>query len=123
MSQDNNSNEDSKPVTVIVKRIAKKDKIREFEEWLSGIAKEVSKQEGNMGIDIIRPTTDKNNKYKFEYVIIFRFNSYDNLAKWEKSPIRNEWLQKGRKLVEADPDVQKMTGLEFWFTPYLARLS
>ena len=33
--------------------------------------------------------------------------------KWEKSPIRNEWLQKGRKLVEADPDVQKMTGLEF----------
>ena len=26
MSQDNNSNEDSKPVTVIVRRIAKKDK-------------------------------------------------------------------------------------------------
>ena len=123
MSQDNNdynkSNKDSKPVTVIVKRIAKKDKIKEFEEWLSGIAKEVSKQEGNMGIDIIRPTTvDKNNKSKLEYVIIFRFNNYDNLAKWEKSPIRNEWLQKGRKLVEADPDVQKMTGLEFWFTPY-----
>ena len=47
MTQDNNnydnSNKDSKPVTVIVKRIAKKDKIKEFEEWLSGIAKEVSK--------------------------------------------------------------------------------
>jgi uncharacterized protein len=68
-----------------------------------------------MGIDIIKPTNY--DKSKQEYVIIFRFNSYDNLTKWEKSPIRNEWLQKGRKLVESDPDVQKMTGLEFWFTP------
>ena len=114
----NNSNKYSKPVTVIVKRIAKKDRIKEFEEWLSGISKEVSRQEGSMGIDIIRPTHNINSsKSKLEYIVIFRFNNYDNLAKWEKSPIRNEWLQKGRKLVEADPDVQKMTGLEFWFTP------
>jgi antibiotic biosynthesis monooxygenase (ABM) superfamily enzyme len=116
--EDNNSNKYSKPVTVIVKRIAKKDRIKEFEEWLSGISKEVSRQEGSMGIDIIRPTHNTNSsKSKLEYIVIFRFNNYDNLAKWEKSPIRNEWLQKGRKLVEADPDVQKMTGLEFWFTP------
>ena len=122
MSENNNNNNDnsdkySNPVTVIVKRIAKKDKINEFEEWLSGISKEVSKQEGSMGIDIIRPTTD-NEESKSEYVIIFRFNNYDNLAKWEKSSIRNEWLKKGRELVEADPNVQKITGLEFWFTPY-----
>ena len=37
--EDNNDNKHSKPVTVIVKRIAKKDKIKEFEEWLSGISK------------------------------------------------------------------------------------
>ena len=78
------------------------------------ISKEVSKQDGNIWIDIIRPT----DKSKLEYVIIFRFNTYDSLTKWEKSIIPNEWLQKGRKLVEADPDVQKLTGLEFWFTPY-----
>jgi uncharacterized protein len=115
----NNSNKQLKPVTIIVKRIAKKDKIKEFEEWLSGISKVVSRQEGLMGIDIIRPAPNTtNNKSKSEYVVIFRFNSYENLEKWEKSPIQNEWLQKGRKLAEADPDVQKMTGLEFWFTPY-----
>jgi antibiotic biosynthesis monooxygenase (ABM) superfamily enzyme len=116
----NNSDNHSKPVTVIVKRIAKKDKIKEFEGWLSGISKEVSRQEGSMGIDIIRPT---DNESKPEYVIIFRFNNYDNLTKWEKSSIRNEWLQKGRELVEADPDVQKLTGLEFWFTPYFKQKS
>ena len=114
----NNSTKHSKPVTVIVKRIAKKDKIKEFEEWLSGISKEVSRQEGSMGIDIIKPTPNIGNKSKPEYVIIFRFNTYENLDKWEKSPIRHEWLQKGRKLAESNYDVKKMTGLEFWFTPY-----
>jgi uncharacterized protein len=113
-NDDNNTdNKHTSQVTVIVKRIAKKDKIKEFEEWLSGISKEVSKQEGNMGIDIIRPM----DKSKLEYVVIFRINNYDSL-KCEKSTIRNEWLQKGRKLAESDYDVQKMTGLEFWFTPY-----
>ena len=53
---DNNTREHSNPVTVIVKRIAKKDKIKEFEEWLSGISKEVSRQDVSMGIDIIRPS-------------------------------------------------------------------
>jgi antibiotic biosynthesis monooxygenase (ABM) superfamily enzyme len=109
------------PVTVIVKRIAKKNKIKEFEEWLSGISKEVSRQDGSMGIDIIKPT-DKDSK-KPEYVIIFRFNNYDNLTKWENSSIRNDWLLKGRHLVQADPDVQKLTGLEFWFTPYSKKSS
>ena len=93
---DNNNNTDkySNPVTVIVKRIAKKDKINEFEEWLSRISKEFSKQDGSMGIDIIRPTN--NSKSKSEYVIIFRFNKYYNLEKWEKSSVLNKWLQKGR---------------------------
>ena len=103
------------PVTVIVRRIAKKDRIKEFEEWVSGINKEMSRQEGSMGVEVIRPT-DKESKP--EYVIIFRFNNYDNLTKWENSTIRNEWLQKGRELVETDPDIQKITGFEFWFTPY-----
>ena len=123
MFEDNNndnSNKNSKPVTVIVKRIAKKDKIKEFEEWLSGISKEVSRQEGSMGIDIIRPSDNESNP---EYVIIFRFNNYYNLTRWENSSIRNEWLQKGRELVDADPDVQKFTGLEFWFTPYFKKSS
>jgi uncharacterized protein len=117
---DTNSDKHLLPVTVIVKRIAKKNKIKEFEEWLSGISKEVSKQEGSMGIDIIRPT---NKESRPEYVIIFRFNNYDNLTKWENSSIRNEWLQKGKELVQADPDVQKLTGLEFWFTPYSKKSS
>ena len=67
---DNNSAKHLRPVTVIVKHIARKSKIKEFEGWLSGISKEVSRQNGSMGIDIIRPT-DKESKP--EYLVTWKF--------------------------------------------------
>jgi uncharacterized protein len=101
------------PVTVIVTRIAKRDKIREFEEWMDGIIHEAMKFEGHMGVNVIRPS-DLSNP---EYVIIFRFNTFENLAKWENSEVRREWLAKSKEVAEGEPVVEKQTGLEFWFTP------
>lgn len=110
-----NDNQDASegPVTVIVTRKAKKGKIEEFEEWMDGITHEAMQFEGHMGVNIIRPS-DLSNP---EYVIIFRFNTYDNLAKWEKSEIRNEWVKKSKDVTEGEAKVEKQTGLEFWFTP------
>ena len=101
------------PVTVIVTRKAKKEKIGEFEEWMDGIIHEAMKFEGHMGVNTIRPPDPSNP----EYVVIFRFNTYENLAKWEKSEIRKEWLDKSKEVVEGEAVVEKQTGLEFWFTP------
>ncbi|HJS83502.1 MAG TPA: antibiotic biosynthesis monooxygenase [Nitrososphaera sp.] len=111
------SNSDG-PVTVIVTRRAKKGKIKEFEEWMDGIIHEVMKFEGHMGSNIIRPTDELTNP---EYVIIFRFSTYENLAKWERSEIRKEWLEKSRKVTEGEAVIEKQTGLEFWFTPRSGR--
>jgi len=110
---DNNHGEDG-PVTVIVTRKAKKGKIREFEEWMDGIIHEAMKFEGHMGVNIIRPSDTSSTP---EYVIIFRFNTYDNLTKWEKSEIRKQWLKKSKEVTEGEPIVEKQSGLEFWFTP------
>jgi len=110
---DNNHGTNDGPVTVIVTRKARKEKIREFEEWMDGIIHEAMKFEGHMGVNIIRPS-DLSNP---EYVIIFRFNTYENLVKWEKSEIRKEWLKKSKNLTEGEPVVEMQTGLEFWFTP------
>jgi uncharacterized protein len=101
------------PVTVVVTRIAKRDKIREFEEWMDGIIHEAMKFEGHMGVNVIRPS-DLSNP---EYVIIFRFNTFENLAKWENSEVRREWLAKSKEVAEGEPIIEKQTGLEFWFTP------
>jgi hypothetical protein len=110
---DNNQGANDGPVTVIVTRKAKKGKMSEFEEWMDGIIHEAMRFEGHMGVNIIRPT-DLSNP---EYVVIFRFNTYENLTKWEKSEIRKEWLDKSKDVAEGEPMVEKQTGLEFWFTP------
>jgi len=101
------------PVTVIVTRKAKAGKTKEFEEWMDGIIHEAMKFEGHMGVNIMRPP----NSSDPEYVIIFRFNTYENLAKWEKSEIRKEWLKRSTEVTEGEPIVEKQSGLEFWFTP------
>ena len=108
------SNNDGGSVTVIVTRRAKKGKIGEFEEWMDGIIHEAMKFEGHMGVNIIRPPDPSDP----EYVVIFRFNTYENLAKWEKSEIRREWLDKSKDVTEGEPVIEKQTGLEFWFTPH-----
>ena len=112
LHHNDNSGNDG-PVTVIVTRKAKKGKVSEFEEWMDGIIHEAMKFEGHMGVNIIR-TPDPFNP---EYVVIFRFNTYENLANWEKSEIRKEWLDKSKEVAEGEPTVEKQTGLEFWFTP------
>ena len=111
---DNTDAESNGPVTVIVNSRARKGKIDEFEEWMNGIIHESMKFEGHMGVNVIRPIDPISNP---EYVIIFRFNTYENLTKWQSSEIRNEWLEKSAHVTEGELVVQKHTGLEFWFTP------
>lgn len=101
------------PITVIVTRTAKKGRIKEFEDWMDGIVHESLKFEGHLGVDIIKPIEQS----KPEYVIIFRFNTLNNLLKWERSQARKDWLEKSKDVVEGEDKVQKLTGLEFWFTP------
>jgi antibiotic biosynthesis monooxygenase (ABM) superfamily enzyme len=105
------------PVTVVVTRFAKRDKIREFEEWMDGIIHEAMRFEGHMGVNVIRPS-DLSNP---EYVIIFRFNTFENLARWENSELRREWLAKSKEVAEGEPVIEKQTGLEVWFTPPRSR--
>lgn len=106
------------PVTVIVTRTAKAGRIAEFEEWMEGIIHAAMKFPGFMGINVIRPQ----NPAKPEYVMVFHFDTYENLAKWENSDERRQWAEKSRPVVEGEPRIERRTGLEFWFTPKSAGL-
>jgi antibiotic biosynthesis monooxygenase (ABM) superfamily enzyme len=101
------------PVTVNVKIKAKKARIDEFEEWMDNIIHESMRFEGHMGVNIIRPSDASNP----EYIVILRFDTYQNLAKWENSETQRIWFEKGKDLWEVEPRFAKRTGLEFWFTP------
>jgi len=110
----NIDSQDNGPVTVIVNSKARKGKIDEFEEWMNGIIHESMKFQGHMGVNVIRPIDPLSNP---EYVIIFRYDTYENLTKWLNSETRKEWVAKSTKVTEGELKVQKQTGLEFWFTP------
>ena len=43
------------------------------------------------------------------------------MLKWENSDERNRWIEKGRKLTEDEGKIEKLTGMEFWFTPFTFR--
>ena len=117
ISSDTNS--ENGPVTVNARIKAKKGRTDEFEEWLDGIIHESMKFEGHMGVTIIRPPDSANP----EYIVIFRFNNYQNLAKWENSKIQRKWVEKGKDVIEDEPKVAKQTCLEFWFTPIFGNTS
>ena len=101
------------PVTYIIRRRVKTDCQTEFELWLTGINQVALKFDGHLGVNVIRPS----DATAGDYVIIWRFASYANLKKWEDSTVRKDWLDKSWHLSTGLPRIQKLTGLEFWFTP------
>lgn len=101
------------PVTVIVTRKARKGKIDEFEQWMDGIIHEAMKFKGHMGVNVIRPADMSDPSY----VIIFGFNNYRNLLSWERSEEREKWIERGAAVTEGEAKVERVSGLEFWFTP------
>ena len=99
-------------ITVVVTRRVKRGREKEAERWISGITQAAMNFEGHLGSNII-PST---NPQKPEYVVNFRFNNDENLRKWEESTIRTEWIDRAKTFTVGKTKIQKITGLEYWFT-------
>ena len=102
---------DDQPVTVSVSRKVIPGKEKDYEEWLGGISKAGAKYPGHLGVNVLRPC----NATKGEYVVIYRFDSYENAQHWEESDERASWIEKLGPLVEGEATRKSVTGLEFWF--------
>lgn len=100
------------PVTAVIRRTVKPGKEAEFELWLKGIGGDALQFPGHMGTNIIRPTSAS----RPEYVIIFRFDSYQHLEDWETSEIRHRWVQRVQDLIIGETHIHRLSGLEYWFT-------
>jgi uncharacterized protein len=100
------------PVTVIITHKIKQTHKNDFKLWLKGINQEASQYEGYLGVQVIEPHSNSNK----EYVIIVRFNNYQNLKIWNESDIRQKYLDKLEPLTEDKSTWEHQTGLEYWFT-------
>ncbi len=103
---------DEGPVTVSISRKIQPGYAAEYEQWLSGIIGAAASYPGYQGANVLRPgpATD------YEYVVIYRFDSYYHCQQWEQSELRQRWLDKlGRLVVDGETTTRRSTGLEFWF--------
>jgi antibiotic biosynthesis monooxygenase (ABM) superfamily enzyme len=99
-------------VTVVVTRKVKRGRELEYEDWLRRHLEEAKSVKGYLGAVVQKPAPGST-----EYTIIFRFDTVDNLRKFEESELRSRYLEEVIDYVEEDAIWKKFTGLEYWFTP------
>lgn len=97
---------------MVVRRIVKQGREADYEAWLGALTGRAHEFPGYLGTQILRPS-DGNR----EYTSIYRFDSAAHLRDFEESDVRTRALAQVGELVEADPRIEKLTGLELWFSP------
>jgi uncharacterized protein len=103
----------SAAVTVVATRVVRAGKEADYERWLADLVSQASILPGYLGTTIHRPPAGS----RREYTSVFRFDSIENLRRFEDSDLRARALGEVVPLVESDAVWRKLSGLEFWFTP------
>jgi uncharacterized protein len=103
----------AQPVTVVVTRRVKPGREQDYEAWLQRLQVEARALPGYLGVTTQRPAAGGPR----EYVSAIRFATLADLRAFEGSELRARALDAAVEFVEADAVWERMTGLEFWFTP------
>ena len=71
-------------VTTIISPVVGSGREQGYEEWFHGMAIDARKFKGHLGVSAIRPRDHAHP----EYVVILKFDRYDNLKQWLESDTR-----------------------------------
>lgn len=101
------------PVTVIIRRRVKANKLSDYEDWLRRFQEEAHSQlTGYLGATTQRPSGGLSR----EYLSVLRFATLADLRRFETSEFRSSYLAEAVNYVEGDAIWEKLSGLEFWFS-------
>lgn len=104
---------DADPVTVVITRRVKPGREADYEAWLAALQSASRGLPGYLGVTTQRPPPGGPR----EYVSVVRFATLADLRAYEAGELRARAMREVAELVEADAVWQRLTGLEFWFTP------
>jgi uncharacterized protein len=104
--------QDDQLVTVVISQLVKLGSETTYEVWVKDITSVARTYAVHLGTNVIRPQVG----VRSEYVIIFRFDCYENFKTWMASRDREYWLTQAKPLIQSDPQVQQISGLEAWFS-------
>ncbi len=102
-------NDKSQTVSVVIDRTVLTGKVEEFERYQKNIIEAAMQFPGFAGMDVINP--EGNNRY----LLLFRFDTQEELDVWSASEPRNYWVEKIDQIVEQPTELIALTGLETWF--------
>jgi len=103
----------SDTVTIVVRQYVRPGHEEAYEAWLKRMTEGAQAEfPGYLGVGFHRPE-----KPGDQYRQVFRFDSIEQLEDFERSDYRAKMLAEGSKHFAADPTLERMTGLEFWFDP------
>jgi antibiotic biosynthesis monooxygenase (ABM) superfamily enzyme len=103
----------TEPVTVVITRRVKAGRTADYEAWLQQLQQDARDLPGYQGVTTQRPAPGA----PLDYVSVLRFDSLASLQAFERSDLRARALAQVNEYVEGDAAWQRLTGLEFWFTP------
>ena len=104
-----------KTVTVIVQNLVKTEYLNRYENWRNGVNQELASCKGFMGLEVITPSKGKSYSNTLEYHIIFRFDNYANLQKWQEFDFLELKLKEASEFLDSAFNIQFVEGMELWY--------
>ena len=95
----------------VVHRVAP-ERAGEFEEEVRGVTRAVRAFPGFLGEEVFRAE----DAGVVEYRVVLRFASQAQLDAWQDSAVLRGWAERARDRALARPAVERVNGLEAWFT-------
>jgi antibiotic biosynthesis monooxygenase (ABM) superfamily enzyme len=97
------------PVTVVVSRRVKPGREAEYEQWIRDVTEVALPFEGHLGMNVFKPV-----KAGEPYVLVYKFDSGENLDRWLKSDVRAGFVQRAEDMC-IESHAEHVSGLESWF--------
>lgn len=100
----------SDEATLVVSRRIKAGREKEYSDWLRRVIEAANEFPGYRGITTLAPQGfDSDIRY-----MIWRFDNQKDLEHWEKSDVRNKFVEEVKNYAEQRYD--RATGMETWFS-------
>jgi len=106
------SQEIHQPVTLMIRRTPVPEKQRQFEKVLADTIKVALMFPGHLGVTVLTPEEAKSGEYR----LIVKYDSLENLRRWERSAEAAYWLAKLAEHETKPAVFDRLCGLETWFT-------
>ena len=101
----------AEPVTTVVFRTVRAGREEDFEEAARAANRTVTGAVGHRGVDVLAPPPGQR-----LYTVLLRFDSVENMRRWQESPEFAALLDAMAPLCEPQRETHALTGMEGWIS-------